>query len=480
MKRITSIILVLLLLSACAPGVRETTAPTTPPTTELAGPELLIGYGEADITPQISVPLRGYGRVQDRYSKNILDPLMVSCMAITDEEGNTILLMAIDLTTSATVTDYRVAISKETGVPVNNIAISASHTHSAPDMDNGNVAGVSTWTNTLIKLLVECADEAMEDRAPADMYVTSTQTDGLNFVRRYELEDGHVEGYESIIRDSGLAITGHESEADHTLQLLKFDRGEGKTPILVANYQTHPHRGGSANDTSMTADLVGAFRDEVTKKLGYDVVYFTGASGNVNPYSMIKEENITADYKTQGVALAQYAIDADSTYTAVNGGTVRGKQVDFTGTIDHTEDHLKDVAKEAQALWKETNDIMTVTNAFIDQGIHGPYHANAIVNKAGMNETESFTVYAVSFGDIGFAVAPYEMFDTNGMYIKDNSPFTMTFVATCANGSNGYIPSSLAWDNRGYEVDTCRFLKGTGEELATLYTEMLTELHTAK
>ena len=479
MKKFLSIcLLAALLLSLCACGAAGQSAETTAP----ADTRLLVGYGKVDITPNIPLPLQGYGNTDKRISTGYYDPLYATCFAVTDAEGNTTILFGIDMcgTTDKLYDQARKKISDKHDIPLERVIISASHTHSAPDMDNGNVAGVSTWTNTLIKLLVECADEAMEDRAPADMYVTSTQTDGLNFVRRYELEDGHVEGYESIIRDSGLAITGHESEADHTLQLLKFDRGEGKTPILVANYQTHPHRGGSANDTNMTADLVGAFRDEVTKKLGYDVVYFTGASGNVNPYSMIKEENITADYKTQGVALAQYAIDADSTYTAVNGGTVRGKQVDFTGTIDHTEDHLKDVAKEAQALWKETNDIMTVTNAFIDQGIHGPYHANAIVNKAGMKETESFTVYAVSFGDIGFAVAPYEMFDTNGMYIKDNSPFTMTFVATCANGSNGYIPSSLAWDNRGYEVDTCRFLKGTGEELATLYTEMLTELHTAK
>jgi len=110
------------------------------------------------------------------------------------------------------------------------------------------------------------------------------------------------------------------------------------------------------------------------------------------------------------------------------------------------------------------------------QGINGPYHAGAIITKAGLGESKSFDIYAVSFGDVGLAAAPYEMFDTNGQFIKENSPFAMTIVAECANGGNGYIPSAIAWDNRGYEVDTCRFQKGIGEDLASIYVSMLTEL----
>lgn len=475
MKKLISILaLAALLLSLCACGTRS--AGETP-TTEAADARLQVGYGKVDITPTVPVPLQGYGNTERRISTGFLDPLYATCFAVTDAEGNTAILFGIDMcgTSAKLFEQARKKISDKHGVPMERIIISASHTHSAPDMGNSSVAGVSTWTPTLIKLLVECADEAMEDRAPADLYMTSAKTSGLNFVRRYALEDNTICGYESLIRASGLAITGHESEADPILQMVKFDR-EAKNDIMVANFQTHPHRGGSSKNTSMTADLVGAFRDEVTKQLGYDVVYFTGAAGNINPTSMIQEENITADYKEQGQALAKYAIDADGTYTAVEGGLVRGKEVLYTGTIDHTEAHLVSLAREAQALWQETNDIMTVTNAYIDQGINGPYHANAICNKANMGETESFNIYAVSFGDIGFAAAPYEMFDTNGLYIKENSPFAMTIVAECANGANGYIPSSLAWDNRGYEVDTCRFLKGTGEELASLYVDTLTEL----
>ena len=222
MKKFLSIcLLAALLLSLCACGAAGQSAETT---AAPADTRLQVGYGKVDITPNIPLPLQGYGNTEKRISTGYYDPLYATCFAVTDAEGNTAILLGIDMgaTTNNLYTQARKKISEKHGVPLERVIISASHTHSAPDMGNTNVAGVGTWTNTLIKLLVECADEAMADRAPADMYVTSTQTEGLNFVRRYALEDGTVNGYESIIRDSGLAITGHETEADHTLQLLKF------------------------------------------------------------------------------------------------------------------------------------------------------------------------------------------------------------------------------------------------------------------
>ena len=480
MKKFFSVILaVLMLLSLCACGAAEGGAAGGEATA--AGGQMQVGYGKVNITPDMSLPLSGYGNTEKRMSDGFMDYLYATCFAVTDPDGNTAILFGIDMggTGVALFTTAREKISEKYNIPAERIIISASHTHSAPDMGNSKVASVGKWAPQLIDLLVKCADMAMKDRAPAEMYTTIVETEGLNFVRRYKLEDGTVNGYQSIITSSGLKIVGHESEADHSLRLLKFDRGEDKTDILVANFQPHPHLAGSATNPLMTADLVGAFRDEVTAKLGYDVVYFTGAAGNINPSSLIKEENRTKDHKEQGIALAKYAIEADGSDEKINGGAVRGTSEVFESEIDHTEDHLVSLAREAQALWAETNDIMIVTNAYVQYGINGPYHANAIVSKAANGRSNSFEIFAVSFGDVGFACAPYEMFDTNGTFIKENSPFPVTFVAECANGANGYFPSELAWDNNGYEVDTCKYMKGTAEKLADRYVAMLNSLYNA-
>ena len=71
------------------------------------------------------------------------------------------------------------------------------------------------------------------------------------------------------------------------------------------------------------------------------------------------------------------------------------------------------------------------------------------------------------------------MLDTNGMEVKQGSPFKMTFMCAYTNGSNGYIPSTFAFSRGGYEVDTTYFVQGTGEALAQELVRLLSELHSA-
>ena len=73
--------------------------------------------------------------------------------------------------------------------------------------------------------------------------------------------------------------------------------------------------------------------------------------------------------------------------------------------------------------------------------------------------------------------APYEMFDSSAMDVRDRSPFTMTFTASCSNASRSYIPTPESWDwEAKYEVRVTRYEKGTAENLADEFVNMLTEL----
>ena len=440
--------------------------------------QLAVGYGKVNITPEDSVPLGGFGNTDQRMSTGFRTYLYATCIAITDAEGNTAIIYGMDLVSSGAgvFETVRNSLSQEYGIPVTNIVTSASHMHSGPDMGSKEMS-IQRYAPLLGQYLKDAAKLAMEDRAPADMYITTTMTEGLNFVRRYKLEGDIYVGYQSDVTESGLAVIGYETEADHSLQLVKFDRGADKNPVMIANFQTHPHRDDSGKDTLMNYNLVGAFREEIETKLGYDVLYLTGASGNINPESPIAEHNITKDFFEQGKALAQYAIKADNTYEKVNGGKVHSATGHFEGKINHTEDHMVAIARAAQVVWQQTNSVAEVRKQFLAQGIHSPYHAGAIISKASLGDSMGFDVWAISIGDVGFAVAPYEMFDTNGTFIKENSPKKMTIVATCANGGNGYFPSEIAWEHGGYEPDTTRYVRGSAEELANIYVDLLTQLN---
>jgi hypothetical protein len=114
-----------------------------------------------------------------------------------------------------------------------------------------------------------------------------------------------------------------------------------------------------------------------------------------------------------------------------------------------------------------------------------------VVNKAKAGATKDLTISAVTFGDVAFTCHPYEMFDTNGMELRSGTlgngnydaedqlenPFAMTFIATKANASMGYIPSRLGYTNGGYSTDIARYAPGTGEQLVGDYLRLLNELH---
>lgn len=484
MKRIFSLLLVFVMtlgLMACGGDEKEAEATTAAPDglPALKEGQIYAGYARRDITPEDSLPMGGYGNSSLRMSTGYTDNLYATCIAITDKDGNSALLYGFDLLNTKPVIfeEIRTTLSETHGIPEERIVLSASHTHSAPDIGLADPM-VSRYRSTLTQQLLACAEEALADRAPANLLIGSAATKNLNFVRRYVLEGNIVAGYQSDLNDLGLPIIGHESEVDNELQILKFDRAEsGKKDIIMANFQAHPHRDSGAGTTLYTANIVGFFRTELEEKQNVHVLYFTGASGNVNASSQIPEENITPTYADQGRALAQYAIDILPSLTPVSGGPVKGTTATFEGKINHSEDHLYSVAREADALWKKTNSIAEVRKQFMAYGIHSPYHASAIITKANLGDTDGFDIWAISFGDVSIAVAPYEMFDTSGMYIKDNTPFKMTFVATCANGGHGYFPSLLACQNGGYEPDTTRYEHGSAEALAELYVKMLNDLN---
>lgn len=436
-----SILLILSLFAGCAASQpKDTTANSNASdasdASEVIEHALKVGYARVDISPTASVPLTGYGDTDSRFSKFILDPIYATCIAFTDESDNTVLLFHMDLCGSdATVIGMaRASISRATGLPVGNIMVSATHNHSSPAIQVTSDPAIADYNAMVKQRMKDAAIAALEDRKNAEMYITSTQLEGMNFTRHYVMNDGSVRG--DNFSGTGTSLVGHVREADNTLQIVKFVR-EGGQDVVLVNWQAHPHRVPKGdNYNAVSSDIVGAMRDYMEENMNCLFAYFTGASGDVNSGSRISSENKTDNYLAHGQLMGQYAIDASANFRKVDVGT-------------------------AQIL----ENIYT-----------------AKPKKEGMSVND-LNLYAFSIGDTAFICAPYEMFSENGEAIKANSPFEMTFVVTCANAANKYIPSYTGFDYNGklsYEGNTSRYAKGTGELLVTEYVNMLNELYATK
>lgn len=480
MKKITALLLVLAMMLAivgCSgDGTYNAEGETTGTEQGATLNTFSVGFGRADITPDYSVPLAGYGNTSQRMSQGFYDLQYTTCTAFTDADGETVLLFHNDSirTSDNIVNNCRPAISEATGVPEDHIMISATHNHSSPDSTSSEPS-IAQWISDLTVAMTDAAVEAMSDRKPAQMYIASTTVEGVGFTRHYIMDDGSYCG--DNFEGTGTTIVGHANEADRTLQLVKFVR-EGGKDIVLANFQSHPHAGGGSKNYNMTSDIVGAFRDMMEEETDCLFTYFTGASGNVNAKSRIAEEMGASDYIGLGQILAKAAMEAASTYTQVQTGKVQIISTSYEATVNHTEDDKIDAAKTIQALWTETNDLSRCTKEGAQYGIKSPYHANAIVTRFSMGKTYTMDeINAFSIGDVAFITAPYEMFHQSGSYIRENSPYSMTFIVTCANGHNSYMPTLDAYEYYSYECCLCRFEPGTAEILADKYVELLNTLH---
>ena len=475
----------ILSLCCCTAGDSTTTTASTVETLlETLGTDpgidsnFLAGFGEGDITPTESVPLQGYGDSGIRMSTGVLTSLYSHCLAVQDETGNIALMISVD---SAAVGEtncniIRSQIAGKTGVSMNNIIISSSHQHSSPDHSNSSVESSGRYCTLLIQSTVQAAVDAVADLSPAEVYFSSIETENMNFVRNYICNDGTYCG--DNYGSSASGIKDHESVADATLQLLKFVRDSDKKDIVVANFQGHPHMGNVGdNYYKAHSDMVGVFRDVLSTVTGDHVMYFSGAGGNINMTSRIYGENISKDMWEHGERLAEYALEAEENYTKVETGLVRAKVATKGYRTDKSQEALYERAVEFMKIWNSQGQKAAQAAIKDYPEFHSIYHAKYVVVKHNLSATRMMTLYAISFGDVAFVGAPFEMFDTNGDEIKSGSPYKVTFITTMTNGSDGYVPSQLGYDNGGYSTDITRYASGTGEQIAQDFIGMLEQMH---
>ena len=115
----------------------------------------------------------------------------------------------------------------------------------------------------------------------------------------------------------------------------------------------------------------------------------------------------------------------------------------------------------------------------IDEGVCNHSHAEIIKSIYNQKNVYSNAILnAFSIGNIGFITAPYEMFSSNGKYIKSNSPYDMTFILAYSNGAYyGYIPDKESFSYKSYETDITLYVEGTGETNAQILVSRLKEIY---
>ncbi len=483
MKRVFSLIMVICLLFAVAGCGKGSDKKSENGTAKVEikdkyDGKFRVGYGRKTFMPEFGVPLAGYGNTEKRVSTGYFDELTTSCTAVSDENDNTVLLFADDIinTSEKDIDSWRKSIHEATGVPEKNIMFTASHTHSAPDT-GVNSGTVVAFMKIMGKSVLDAAIEALNCRVPAKMYYGQIETEGLNFVRHYFTDDGVSVGDNHNDVSHGSSVTKHTTMSDRNLYMLKFER-EGEKDVYYANFRAHATFTGGTTAYDISADFVGQFRKFFEEDTGAYISYYQGAAGNQNPTTRLEEEEKGYDtYEKHGRALADFAIEGAKNMKEVNAGEIKVKNVKYVGEINHSRDKDVAVAKLVSDRWKKTNDSVETKKYAYTLGLVSQYEANAIIRNAGLGKNKEVYLNTLAIGDdVAITYIPFEQFDTNSSYIIENSPYKYTLPQGYSNGSNGYLPSSYAYEYGCYESDTTYMKPGTGEDVANKLLEMLKEL----
>lgn len=391
------------------------------------------GFGKVVVNPESGVGLGGFGNADERTSTHVTDDICISCAAVTDQE-KTLLLFSLDsIGTTKTVWNFiSKQMEKEFGIPQDCILINSSHSHSAPAI-NVSLPNVTKYMQTFYQGAFQAARIAMADLDRCELKYAKTETKDLSYIRRYIKKDtGDFVGNWPSTLDP--AFYDHESYPDEEMLILYFDRVNQKD-IVLCNWQCHVTNVGTRTGGQVSSDYAGAFRDYVSEKLDVHCAFFQGAAGSTIPFGKLKGEKTNGDYKKHGQEIGDTLISALPNLTSVSDTKIETftKQIE----LQHNEKQVKNMGSQTQKV--------------------------------------SLCTFAI--GDIAIATSPNEMDHRLGKYVKDNSPYTMTFMSAYSNGNYGYIPAESSFANGGYEVDSCRYVPGTGEQMAKELVDMLNLLH---
>ena len=434
--------------------------------------EIQVGYGRHDIMPIGSIELGGMGNGPHRKSNNILDTLFATCIAITDSEGQTLLLITTDLCHSmqGVTADARKIITEATGIPGDHIMISATHTHAGPDVWNPGPQTVNEYLEQCAVNISKAAFAALDDRKSARIYTAAKKTSGLNFVRHYKRADGTCGA-----GTPDNPQVGHMTEPDPTLRLVQFKREEGKN-ILLMNWQAHPCYTGTTVAKDISADYIAVVRSYLEIMLDCKFAFFQGACGNLTTRSAIAEEYSEREMLPYGKHLGDEAISLMSKLKEIKPAPLQFIQRQYPCPVEHSTDVEKEQATELWNHWLETGNYPECDKRAKALGYESVYVARAVLERIGLPKCHEIELNAIRLGELAWATVPGEMFDTCGLYVKDNSPIETTIIMPYCNGAYGYFPTVQAIEYGCYEAATRKYAKGSAEEMAENLVEMLREL----
>lgn len=424
---------------------------------------LQVGAARVDITPSsdAALPMAGYAGRTDGF-RRIHDHIYVRAIVLGDGTNQAVLLAweLIGLPTHVWE-DLSQRITKELGIPADNLILAAVHDHGAPSL--AGMFGRSPNPGAPAG-----ATPAGRPPSPETIaYTAKVQNDALEAVRRAKANlqsaqfgFGTGKAYVNMNRREFFPKTGWwwlgynpEGPSDKTVAVLKFTDPSGKPIALFINYPVHAVVMGPDN-LAVTGDLAGATSRYVEQY--YQGKIATREDGGwdlgLRPEEQVSGEGPVAVW-TSGAAGDQnpVAMDRGDDFTMVDGlGRILGEE------SVRVANNIK--VMSSQATIKSSQQVITCPGRRLEPG-----ERPRADYKFEDSDPVNIRLSLLRVNNLALAGVSGEVFTHVYQRLRKESPFNDTIMVTHANGSSGYIPSDDAFDQVSYEITTSHLKQGCAE-----------------
>ncbi len=431
---------------------------------------LKAGFSKISIVPDFPVSLAGYGGDNQRFCEEVVEPIYLTCISVANGE-KTLLLFTVDTCglLLSHIKEMREMICSETGIPVEHIFFGATHCHNGASMYPTGMPQAIQYNKFLFSVAVEAAKQALSDLTPATLSANNPQIKGMNFTRHYIGIDGKKYSA-NMAFPKEMTMVDHNTLCDTGMALLKFTR-DGKKDIVLINWQAHPDSAYAIGFKKMCPSWIGRLRDKTEALTDTLVAYFTGTAGNQITDSRLPDRKHGLTWVEYGEKMGEIAAEQLKNLKPVEGDEIVTAREMFDAPVNHSQDHLYDAAGEILE-FSAKGEQEKVKELLKKHNLASTSHANALRSRSTMAESIGLELNAFRIGNLGFVTNTCETFGNQGIFVKEHSPFDITFFFT---GNRSYIACEDAFNYFSYEAygNSAYYAQGAAEKMADKLVEML-------
>ncbi|WP_008587005.1 neutral/alkaline non-lysosomal ceramidase N-terminal domain-containing protein [Niabella soli] len=449
------------------------------------------GVALMNITPPVGARLAGH--FYEAFSTGVHDSIWAK--AIVLEQGNQkfafVFCDLIGITRDIS-TQARKLASTATEIPLQNILVAATHSHTGPlfygfqhtYFHNKAIAddGVdehekADYPDFLIHQIEKAVVKANESVMPISIEAGVGREDGLSFNRRYYMKNGTVLFNPGPLNPD---IVGPAGPIDPEVGILLLRNAGSKD--YMGGLTVFAMHADCIGGTKMSADYPYYLEQTLKKKFGQQFfsAFSLGPAGDINDVDIKKDQPIYSDSNTQkiGSTLGQVVIQAvpelkritQPSFASFSSKILVPLQVPSRAQIDSADVLINNLYKVSQT-GAYIRNAGGESGDFLKRVEMSKYLALKDQKPAVDAEVQVFRI------DSRTAIVglPGEIFSELGLDLKKRSPFENTIVMTVCNDRISYIPTIKAFKEGSYEVTNSIIKPGGGEMLVETAVKLLKE-----